>query len=742
MPLITKPNYNQIFASQAPTEDAPEFLNQEQGWGVSRANNGKPTIKQFNQLQQTSDLKTLWILQNGACLPYDASIEYQVGSLVLRNGVIHKVTSTGTEPLIGNTAAASVVDGNQSQDQINLFNGKKYDMPVGGYPVGAVVLLDNGKKVRSTVSNNTANPNSDLTGWINLNDSTLVELKLTEIANSIQKSLYDAVYDQMIDVTWFGANGNWNKDTQTGVNSTVAVQNAIAYLATLGTRRQGGKRGLKFPKGSFRVDSITLPTALGFGLDIIGDGVKTTNIYFDHTSVNPAITSEIEFVQFRNMSMIGSLNETWVTTRTPMYKGKLLDNRPDIDVTFFNCEIVYWNRASQIHGRGCVFESCTFGNVLYGMNIVVEDYTYGADTDLMQSKFATMRHYVYRNCRFDNTSRAYEVTGTGELIDYINDVLWVNNDVTAMDMLIEAPNAQFVNSYIGASTYLASFSGTAIKAKAFHMSSILGNVSTRSTNYASPPTSNTNCTEFFVDVSAPCSNLTINNNTVRGLRGAFYRNTSATPSRSVSICNNNLPEFGNWKGGNSAISFILSTANTLNMLVTGNNFSCTTVAGSYYLFNLNAAQQAKDIVVRDNTAPFIWADRIFSNTPTVYVNGVATTGTSTIKVHQYITDGDYVVGNFYYSGTVPENSGAVTISLPVLAIALASAFSSAPSGSAKIITATGISSAGFVFADALVNASTQRIEIRKQKDMTLSNIDAADVPAALSLCIEYKYRFK
>ncbi len=97
MPLIQKPNYNQIFASQAPEQDKPAvFNNYPLGWGVeSRPNNGKPTIKGFNYLQQTSDLKDLWILQNGACLPYDESIEYADGAPVLKDGVIQYKIANG-----------------------------------------------------------------------------------------------------------------------------------------------------------------------------------------------------------------------------------------------------------------------------------------------------------------------------------------------------------------------------------------------------------------------------------------------------------------------------------------------------------------------------------------------------------------------------------------------------------------------------------------------------------------------
>ena len=100
MPLIPKPKYNQIFASQAPSIDNPaEFNNYPQGWNDARNNNGKPTIKQFNYLQQTSDLKALWILQNGACLPYDETIDYAIGAPVLLDGILQYKTADGFSPV-------------------------------------------------------------------------------------------------------------------------------------------------------------------------------------------------------------------------------------------------------------------------------------------------------------------------------------------------------------------------------------------------------------------------------------------------------------------------------------------------------------------------------------------------------------------------------------------------------------------------------------------------------------------
>ena len=84
---IQKPDFNQIFASQAPDVDKPPvFKNYNGGWGdESRPNNGKPTINGFNFIQQLNDNKFLWMAQNGA-FPYDPKIEYNVGIVTLKDG--------------------------------------------------------------------------------------------------------------------------------------------------------------------------------------------------------------------------------------------------------------------------------------------------------------------------------------------------------------------------------------------------------------------------------------------------------------------------------------------------------------------------------------------------------------------------------------------------------------------------------------------------------------------------------
>lgn len=205
-----------IFASEAPAQDTPAvFTNKTVGWGESRKNGGRPTIKQSNALQQETDLKILWLNEN-AVTPFDSSIDYPENAVTIKDGIfkilklgvwelfldkssvglsnvdntadVNKPVSTAVQTALNLKAdksttytkvevnnaldllkppylSSDVVDGNQTQDQINLYGGKKYDMSVGGYPLNARVLLDNGDIVKSTIDDNANDPNTEMTGW-------------------------------------------------------------------------------------------------------------------------------------------------------------------------------------------------------------------------------------------------------------------------------------------------------------------------------------------------------------------------------------------------------------------------------------------------------------------------------------------------------------------------------------------------------------------------------------------------
>lgn len=82
---------NIVFASDAPTQDKPPaFNNYVKGMDETRSNEGRPTIKQFNFLQQQNDLKLLYIHERGACLPFVEGFSYENNAIVFKDGFIQQ----------------------------------------------------------------------------------------------------------------------------------------------------------------------------------------------------------------------------------------------------------------------------------------------------------------------------------------------------------------------------------------------------------------------------------------------------------------------------------------------------------------------------------------------------------------------------------------------------------------------------------------------------------------------------
>ncbi|TMV43065.1 hypothetical protein FE783_36365 [Paenibacillus mesophilus] len=77
--------------------------------------------------------------------------------------------------LAGAHPASSIQSANgETQQQVNDYVGAKWYANPNGYPLNARVRLDNGDIVRSTVANNTADPNADMAGWIKTNSASYI----------------------------------------------------------------------------------------------------------------------------------------------------------------------------------------------------------------------------------------------------------------------------------------------------------------------------------------------------------------------------------------------------------------------------------------------------------------------------------------------------------------------------------------------------------------------------------------
>jgi len=88
----------------------------------------------------------------------------------------------GVRQLETNEYATGGLNGNMNEQAKSLASQNMYSrlyagLPfdpaftaqVGGFPVGGRAALENGDIVRSTVANNTVDPNTDMTGWVKSN---------------------------------------------------------------------------------------------------------------------------------------------------------------------------------------------------------------------------------------------------------------------------------------------------------------------------------------------------------------------------------------------------------------------------------------------------------------------------------------------------------------------------------------------------------------------------------------------
>ena len=610
-----------------------------------------------------------------------------------------------------------------------------YNLVAGSFEIGGILVNSNdvllqestGKAFSGPAGTVAAGTNPSSGGFVDrsaklLRDNLLldtgasyVRFKPSLLSGTVNKALTEFIYDQIIDVTWFAPEGylpDWNAQTQTGNDYTAAIQAAINAYALLGSKRNGGRRAIKFPLGNYKFTALTIPSSMNFGIDFIGAGKNATTLWADHTNPNPAITCEIEFVNFKGMSLFGSLSETSNSAnwKPVFFKGKLASNAPDIDVRFSDCIVGYATSFAQIYGRGCIFDAGTSAVFCTHLLEIVADPStvFTTGTNAVQTG---MRHYCFYGVRTDVVSRLIAITGTGPQISHINGIQIVGCDFLVMDRLISGDTATIQHAVVASNTAKKSFTGGVVSVGGVINCEDIGNSWCNEFGTTIVPSTIDQTMRAVWISQGVMRGFTLLGTSATGIREWAVRVAGASSNVKISACN--FPEFGTVKGASSDTRLFEGLSSCNGLVLTNNTISTSTPSGTISLYN--TALQFGRVVCHGN----ISSGQTFSDprqiyNPNLLVDSVVS-ATAPVARSGKIRDmtQTHVTVDFQIQINPSETTGVLSLSLPtfIQAIADNSGITSSYSGTGIVAVSEGFGGTTSPLAPARVNPITQEIEL-------------------------------
>lgn len=307
MTQVNKNDVNQIFASNAPDQDKPpSFANYTTGWGTSRSNNGKPTIKGFNFLQQRTDQNFLWIHQNGGALPYDSSIDYVDGSIVLKDGKLQQINDGAWSSYGSSDSDITTWTGNSQADE-----NKKFVTTVSSYGE-----LDNLKTWdgRTAQTKGFHNPTNLALSQPYKGGATYIYLSNNASINDGHAIFngWTLIPERELNVLQVGAVGDFDYNSKTGTDDSSAMLYAVNYA-----RNSSYTRGVYIPSGTYLFsdelaltgtpyDNDSLFASREWGQNTVGCYIRGDGNLASRTVFKPSSKDSVGF-SIRGGSGTGSL---------------------------------------------------------------------------------------------------------------------------------------------------------------------------------------------------------------------------------------------------------------------------------------------------------------------------------------------------------------------------------------------------------------------------------------------------
>ncbi|QVG64122.1 tail spike protein [Acinetobacter phage Herod] len=261
---------------------------------------------------------------------------------------------------------------------------------IGGYPLNARLMLDNGDIVQSTIANNVNNPNVDMAGWVKTNSASQIfdESGLSQQAiNDSSKRLNSNVLDYFTKSEL----ESWKSDP-----NTFDASDAIIRAQTLSSGAE-----INFPSGVFRITK-KIPSTKSWrgvrggyakrGTHIIVDNPVAIDGVIDCSMAHMAV--ELHDIQFEDKQRL---------LHTLLIEGVYQGFYSGIRVDRFKLGI-------QTSGTYIYFEKCYF--VANGVGIRP------TPTDAVADAQSTM--FGCRECFFIYNDIGYDISGVSAADDLIN----------------------------------------------------------------------------------------------------------------------------------------------------------------------------------------------------------------------------------------------------------------------------------------------------------------------------------
>lgn len=541
------------------------------------------------------------------------------------------------------------------------------------------------------------------------------------------------------NVNMFGAYGDWNATAQTGHDDTNAFQKYASYLMTYENNpREGGSRVMRVLAGNYRLKGFIITQRSAYwSFNLIGEG-QLSQLWFDPTG--EGIILGQENTEIKNITLNGMLKPKYPDEDNPsidyIIRAKLENKFLDVDLTCDGVFVCWYRSFARVAGRGFTFRNGGAGMGGEGglCEIACDSDLIVAGSELgMHTLENSMRHFKISNSRFDVNSNLFTITGSHALKDYINGLTITNNELTLSGTLVKSLDCKLISPIFSNNLAIASFmsskhSGVIDVPKASNVKDI-NNVWSNQINENNVADSRAKGISFihrYTDVDG----LLISGTTAKDLVFGLIRTTGLT--KNINITDNTLNGFGDLQD-NSV--FLESNLDPINVKITNNTISSKLNRPKLW----SKRTLNREYVIRDNRDEnSCFPIESIPYTPIIRIGGSTNEVVTSARYGIYTVEGSYISATFSIAFTTTATTGAITMNLPVVAVADFTAISSFISGVGIATSTIGFTQPCFRVE---ARASTEQQIIFKVGDTAL-DISTKVAGAGVLLNGTIKYKFK